>query len=388
MRDVIYLDHAASAPLHPQVLAAMTEGALLDGNPSSAHSAGQTLRQAIDRSRDAVAALIGSDPAEVIFTSGATESNNAAIQGIFGAIVGRFPGRTLRILTSPIEHPSTAEPLRSLADRCGAVIDLLPVDKEGLVSADDVRKSLTEDTVLVCVMWVNNIIGSVQPVEEIGRVVAEARTARPKNALPLYLVCDAVQAASWRPMNAAKVGVDALSLSAHKIGGPKGVGALFLKRGLGFRPLIVGGGQEDGRRAGTENAAGIIGLGRAAELTAADRGAEAARLRQIRHTLVSGLGSTFKAARILGADGEKAAPGIVYVQFPKWRGDLLAMRLDAAGIAVSSGSACDAGSRHAPEALRAVYGEKTARHGGIRVSFGRQTKAADIDRLLDVLGRQ
>lgn len=385
MSDIIYLDNAASAPLHSRALAAMNEIARLAGNPASVHSAGQSLRLAIDQARDPVAALVGADPAEIVFTSGATESNNAAVLGIFSAVSAKFPGRKLRVLASPLEHPSVAEPLRLLAERHGAVVDLLPVGDDGIISAESVRQALTPDTVMVCVMWVNNILGGVQPIEEISWAVAEARTARPRNALPLYLVCDAVQASPWLPMDISAAKVDALSLSGHKIGGPKGVGALFLRRGTPFVPLMVGGGQEDGRRSGTENAAGIAGLGAAAELTVQDRESEAGRWRQMKQRLIAGLADAATGARVLGAADGRSAPGITYIQFPQWPGDILAMKLDSAGIAVSSGSACDAGSRQTPEALKAVLGEKAARHGGIRVSFGRQTKEADIERFLDVM---
>lgn len=387
MSGELYLDFAASTPVDHRVAAAVTAAMGACGNPSATHVFGRRSRTAIDRSRAAVAGLIGADPSEIIFTSGATESNNAAISGIFGSVAARFPGRRLRILTTPIEHPSVSEPLRALAETHGVAIDLLSVDAEGRVSAAELAGRLTDDTVLVCVMWVNNILGTVQPIEDIGAKIITARAARSEQAPPLYFFCDAVQAAAWRPIRVKGSGIDALSLSGHKMYGPAGTGALFLRRGVGFRPLVSGGGQEAGRRSGTENVTGIVGLGEAASLVVQEGAAEASRLNGLRRTFTDVLAVTGSGYKILGPAADHAAPGLVYCQSAKHAGDILALKLDEAGIAVSSGSACEAGSRKASTVIRAVYGEKAAKRGGIRISFGRTTGPDDVRRLIDVLGR-
>jgi len=387
MTDRIYFDHAASTPVDTRVAAAMTDALKFCGNPSATHGFGRDARTAIDRARAAVAGLLGAGLSEIIFTSGATESSNAAIQGVFGPIAARFPGRKLRVLASPVEHSSVGESLKALAERHGAVVDLLSVDKEGLVSAEEVAERLTDDTVLVCVMWVNNVLGTVQPVEEIGTRVAAARASRRPGTPPVYFFCDAVQAASWRQILVRSAKVDALTVSGHKLYGPAGIGALYLRKGVEFQPLLRGGGQEGGRRSGTENFPGIIGLGAAAELAAREAPADAARLGNLRRTFTDVISVIGRGYGVLGPSSDHAAPGIVYVASARHSGDILALKLDEAGVAVSSGSSCQASSRQPSSVVRAVYGEKAARHGGIRVSFGRSTGPEDVRRLLDELGR-
>ena len=381
MDKPVYLDNAASAPLDPRLLPLLNEALARPGNPSALHAAGRLLRAEIDDARGSVAALIGAAPEDIVFTSGASESNNTAVRGLFAAAAAAAPGRTCRVLISPLEHPSAAEAARLLAAERGAAVDVLPVDRQGLVSAADVARLITDDTVLVCVMWVNNVLGSVQPIAEIGRIVAAARRSRPAGSPPLHFFCDAVQAAAWLPIDVRAAGVDALSLSAHKLGGPKGVGALYLRRGAPCEPLLVGGGQEEGRRSGTENHAGIVALGAAAALAAKEGPAEAERLRGLRRRLVDGL-AALKGFTVIGPAGEQAAPHIVYFRSDRFDGETLVLKLDAAGIAVSSGSACDAGSRKTSSVLKAVLGDGQAARGGVRVSFGRTTTEADIERLL------
>lgn len=387
MNDKIYFDHAASTPVDPRVTEAMTGALGICGNPSATHSFGREARAAVDRARMSVAGLVGADASEMVFTSGATESNNTAILGIFAAAAARFPGRSLRVLVSPVEHASVNEPLKLLAERHGAVIDFLPVDQEGRVSADDVAARLTDDTVLVCVMWVNNVLGTVQPVEEIGAKVASARAARRPGVLPLYFFCDAAQAASWREIRVRRANIDALTVSAHKLYGPSGIGALYLRKGTHIQPLLRGGGQEDGRRSGTENLSGIVGLGAAADLAVREGPADAAHMGKIRRTFTDLISVIGRGYEVLGPSSDHAAPGIIYCRSTRHTGDILGLKLDESGFAVSSGSSCQAGSRQPSSVVQAVYGEKVARQGGIRVSFGRSSRPEDIRRLLDELGR-
>ncbi|MDD5251376.1 MAG: cysteine desulfurase family protein [Patescibacteria group bacterium] len=381
MSENIYFDYAASAPLDPRVAEVMDKVARLPGNPSSVHAPGRELRRRIDVARKQVAALIGGETGEIIFTSGATEANNHAVAGLYDLAVGT--GKPGRILISPFEHASVSAAVRRLVEEKGAVVDLLPVGRDGLISAADVARLITPETAVVAVMWVNNILGTIQPIEEVGQAVAEARAARGRLGLPLFFHCDAVQAAGRLPIDVKAAGCDSLSLSAHKIYGPKGVGALWLRRGLAVKPLLVGGGQEETRRSGTENAAGIVGFGAAAEIAQAEMTKDSARAAELRRRLLDGVKNR-SGWRVLTPE-EKAVPNIVFIQHDREDGETLAVKLDAAGVAVSSGSACDAGHRQPSAAIRAVFGDRAATQGGTRISFGRFTTETDLDVLMAAL---
>ena len=381
---MIYFDYAASNPIDPRVAEAFFSASTLTGNPSSIHAAGRELRRLVDAARGAVARLISVDPAEVVFTSGATESNNAAIFGLCRPLARRYPGRQLRILTSPFEHSSVRAAVETLASETGWAVDRLPVGEGGVVDPAEAARRITKDTVLVCLMWVNNILGTIQPIVEVGRAIDAARAERQPSDPPLLYFCDAVQAAARLPVSPSAAGLDVLSISAHKLGGTKGIGALYLRRGPEFSAVAVGGGQESSRRSGTENAGGIVAFGRAAEFAAEEIMSGRSRIISLRRHLDTRLASLPAGWAPLGRP-DRSVPDILFLQHRRLKGDDLALRLDAAGIAASSGSACDAGKRSVSPALMAVQGEAAARRGGIRISFGRFTTEGDIDALAAVL---
>lgn len=398
MSDYAYLDYAASTPLDPRVGAAMTAAAQLTGNPSSTHAAGRDLRTAIDAARRQVARLLGVSEEGIVFTSGATEANGLAIRGVLRSIRATHfdaarntnsvagPRMTPRVLISAIEHASVLGSALAAEADGEAVVDLVAPDQVGVVTASAVAAALTADTAVVSVQWANNVLGTIQPVAEIGAVVVAERQRRAAAGenLPLVFVCDAVQALRTEDVRPQEAGVDILTMSAHKIYGPKGVGAMWLRTGTPYAPPYGGGGHESGRRHGTENAEGIVGLGTAAELLVADRTADRANALTLRKRLLDSLAERLPSALVVGGSG---APGIVFMTLPKAKGDELALKLDMAGIAVSAGSACDAGKRKSPRALEAVLDEQTALRGGIRVSFGRFTTNAEIDSLVAALGK-
>lgn len=376
----LYFDHAASAPLDPRVKTAMIEALNVIGNPSSIHTEGQAARRLVDRAREQVARLLEVQAGEIVFTSGASESNNLAVRGIVAAARRRHPGRRFDLLISPLEHSSVSETAAALEEEELVRVVTLPVGADGRVSPEAVAEAVTPETLLVAVMWASNILGTVQPVPEIGRVIEAVRERRGTSGLPLYFLSDAVQAVGARPVRPKPHGVDLFSFSGHKIGGPKGVGVLFVRRGTPLEPVLTGGGQEAGLRSGTENVIGIVGLGAAAEIVGLEREADAERIAGLRGRFIDGL-KDLSRWRVL-SPAKHVLPGIVFLRHEKVPGDELVIKLDARGIAVSSGSACDAGHRRRSAAIEAVFGPAMARQGGIRVSLGRTTTEGDIDRLL------
>lgn len=379
-----YFDYAASAPLDYRARAAMDEVAAMPGNASSLHAPGRALRAVIDRSRADVAGLFGATPRDVSFTSGATEANVTAVLGVLRSVRRAHPSRPLRVLSSAIEHASVAEALAVAARDLGVTVELLPTDEYGRVSPREVADRIGDDVVLVAVMWANNVLGTLQPIAEIGAIVADCRADRPAAALPLVFMSDAVQAVGTQPVFPFRAKVDILTASAHKLGGPKGVGALVMHEGVPFEPLVVGGGQEGGRRHGTENVAAIAGFGAVAAFLTVERAAEAARQAGLRASFEEGIRARVPRAETVGGPG---VPGITFLRFGGMNGDELALRLDASGFAVSAGSACDSGKRKPPRALVAAVGEQTALKGGIRVSFGRGTTEDDVVALVAALSR-
>jgi cysteine desulfurase len=367
---MIYVDHNASTPVRPEALEAMR--ACLEevhANPSSLHHEGQRARAAIERARAQVAALVGATPGEVVFVSGGTEGDHAGLIGAAWALDRR--GR--RIAISAIEHHAVHGAAEVLA-RLGFAIDHVPVTAAGLVDPGAVD-ALPADTTLVSVMLANNETGVLQPVAEIA---ARAR------ARDLRMHCDAVQAAGKVPIDLVSLGVDYLVLSAHKLGGPKGVGALVIRRGAPWEPLFRGSGHEGGRRGGTENLPGIVGFGVAAELAARELAAEGPRLLALRAQLEHGIRAAAPGAVIHGERAPRL-PNTVNASFPGARSDHLLMSLDARGIAVSAGAACASGAVEPSPVLTAMGVARELAVCALRFSLGRSTRAAEIEAVIAAL---
>jgi cysteine desulfurase len=368
----IYCDHNATTPVHPAVLEAMA-AALRDdfGNPSSVHYFGQRAKAALDQARQAVAGLIGADPSEIVFTSGGTESDNFAIRGAAEALE---PGRRRRLIATTIEHEAVLNTLKALARR-GAPTTLLPVDQTGIVSPDALRAALTDDTAIVSVMHANNEIGTVQPVAEL------AGLARERGVL---VHTDAVQSAGKIPVDVKALGVDLLSLSAHKFYGPKGVGALWIRRGVRLLPVLTGGKHERNRRAGTENVAGIVGLGVAATLAAAKMDEEARRVSALRDRLEEGILRVVSGTAINGVRSPRV-PNTTNISFDRIEAESLLIALDLEGVAVSTGSACSSGTLEPSHVLKAMGFPPHRTQNSIRFSLGTATTEADVDRIVAIL---
>ena len=382
MSTLAYLDYAATTPLDPRVRAAVDAAGALVGNPSSVHRPGREARVAIDCARVNVARLLGVSESGVVFTSGATEANGAALAGVVKAVRATHADVVPHIVASSFEHASLVETIETLFESGSARATFVDPNRDGIVPAEAIAAAITPDTVVVTVMWVNNVLGTVQPVAAIGEAVVAERARRGVHGLPIVFLCDAVQAMSSTVVSPVVARTDILTLSAHKMYGPKGVGAMCVAPGTPFSPVVGGGGQENGRRHGTENVAGIVGFGEAARILLAEREKEIAHTQSLRQALLHELSESIPRVQQVGADG---APGIIFLRVSGVRGDELALKLDAAGFAVSAGSACDAGTRRAPRALSAVLDEQSALYGGIRVSFGRFTSEDDLRRFVAVL---
>jgi cysteine desulfurase len=368
----IYLDHNATTPPAAEVVDRMA-AALREqfGNPSSVHHFGQVAKAALDDARSSTAALIGGDPSEIVFTSSGTESDNFAIRGVAEAL--EVTGKRHLIATA-IEHEAVLNTLKALARR-GWKTTLLPVDQSGIVALPDLEAALTEDTALVSVMHANNEIGTIQPVAQLARI-AKARGA--------LFHTDAVQTAGKIPLDVKALGVDLLSISAHKFYGPKGAGALWIRRGVRLLPPMTGGKQERSRRAGTENVAGIIGLGVAAQLARGKMGAEADRLAALRDRLEEGILATVSGTAVNGARSPRV-PNTTNVSFDRIEAESLLIGLDLAGIAVSTGSACSSGTLEPSHVLKAMGFPAHRTQNSIRFSLGTANTDADVDRVLEVL---
>jgi len=340
------------------------------GNPSSVYSYGQEARGAIEEARTKVAGLIGAGSEEIIFTGGGTEADNLAIKGVAHA----NEHRGNHIITTSIEHHAVTEVCKSL-ERRGFTVTYLPVDKYGLVAADDVRKAITGKTVLISIMHANNEIGTIEPVEEIGRIAREAG---------VYFHSDAVQTVGHIPVNVDKFKVDLLSISAHKLYGPKGVGALYVRKGTKLVPLIHGGEQEKRRRAGTENVPGIVGLGKAVELAGQDMNREAERLAALRDKLTEGLRERIDHTHLNGHP-KRRLPNNVNVSIDFVEGESMLLNLDLEGICASTGSACSSASLEPSHVLLALGLSPEQAHGSLRFTLGRENTEADVERVLTVL---
>jgi cysteine desulfurase len=374
MAGRIYFDNAATSPLDPRVAEAMRPWlGQRWGNPSSLYTEGREARQAVDAARRQVASLLGAEPGELVFTSGGTESDNLAIAGVM--VAAGLQGSHL--ITSAIEHPAVLE-CAGWLERCGAEWTRLPVDGDGLVDPDALRRALRPNTRLVSVMAANNVVSTIQPIRELGAI------ARQHGAL---FHTDAVQAVGKLALDVRKLPIDLLSLSGHKLHGPQGIGALFVRDGIRLEPVVRGGGQERGLRSGTENVAGIVGLGRAAELAAADTAEEAARLVQLRDHLIDTVFETIPNAYLVG-DRYRRLPGHVCLGFAGLEGEAirLLLGLDQQGISLSSGSACSATHAGRPSHVLEAMGYDPLRaRGSLRISLGRFNTRDEVDRFLQIL---
>ncbi len=368
----IYLDYNATTPPHPVVIERMTAALSAEfGNPSSVHHFGQRAKAALDDARSAVAALIGSDPSEVVFTSGGTESDNFAIRGVAEALE---PTGRKHLIASGIEHEAVLNTLKALGRR-GWTVTLLPVDETGIVSPDTLRSALTDRTALVSIMHANNEIGSIQPIVELA-AIAKAQGA--------VFHTDAVQSAGKIPVDVKALGVDLLSLSAHKFYGAKGAGALWVRRGLRLVPPLTGGKQERSRRAGTENVAGIVGLGAAAQIARTKMADETARLGPLRDRLEDGILAAVSGTAVNGARSPRV-PNTTNISFDRVEAESLLIALDLAGVAVSTGSACSSGTLEPSHVLKAMGLSPHRTQNSIRFSLGAGTIEADLDRVIAVL---
>lgn len=371
--SLVYLDHAATTPLDPRVLEAMLPYLTqVYGNPSSIYQLAREARRAIDQARDTVAEILGAHPAEVIFTASGSESDNLALKGVAFA----HRARPAHLVTSQVEHHAVLHAAQFL-EKLGVQVTYLPVDRYARVDPDDVGRAITSDTILVSIMYANNEVGTIQPIEEITRV-AHAR------GVPVHV--DAVQAAGLLDLSVNRLGVDLLSLSGHKFYGPKGTGILYVRRGTSCWPLIHGGGQERGRRAGTENVAGIVGLATALRYAEEERDARRRDLQRRRDQLISGILDRVPGSQLTGHPTDRL-PNNASFCFEGISGESLLLALDQHGVMASSGSACTSGSLEPSHVLTAMGFPPDLAASSVRLSLGRSNTDAEIRLVLDLLPR-
>ena len=373
----VYLDHAATTPMHPVAIEAMTAALTTVGNASSLHTSGRDARRRMEEARESIAARLGARPSEVIFTASGTESDNLAIKGIYWARRDAEPNRR-RIVTTAVEHHAVLDAVTWLAEHEGAEVTFLPTEPDGSVTPAALREALTErdDVALVSVMWANNEVGTIMPITELAAVAAEFD-------VPIH--SDAVQAIGHIPVDFAGSNLSAISVTAHKFGGPTGVGALLLRRATTCVTLLHGGGQERDIRSGTPDVAGAVAMAAAAEVAVESLDDTSSRLRALRERLIAGVLDTIADTAVNGALGDRRLPGNTHFTFRGCEGDSLLMLLDANGIECSTGSACTAGVAQPSHVLLAMGADPEAARGSLRLSLGHTSTEADIDAALRVL---
>ena len=371
MSDVIYLDHAATTPIDGEVLEAMLPY-LKDkfGSASTLYSIGRETREAVEEAREKVAALIGAQPEEVYFTSGGTESDNWAVFGVAAAKASK--GK--HIITSKIEHHAILESCHVL-DKQGWAVSQLDVDPNGLVSVDALRDAITDQTVLITIMHANNEIGTIEPVEEIGKIARDRK---------IHFHVDTVQSVGHIPVDVGDIGCDSLAISAHKIYGPKGIGAMYVRKGARVDRFMIGGGQENNRRAGTHNVAAIVGLGKAAELAKLRMADETRKTTELRDALMAGIEARIPDVKLNG-DPVKRLPNNANFSFIGAEGESMILLMDMNGICVSSGSACTSGSLDPSHVLMALGMKHEQAHGSLRMTLGKDNTMPQIEKVLDTL---
>ncbi|WP_309650381.1 cysteine desulfurase family protein [Nocardioides sp.] len=379
---VVYLDHAATTPMVPAAVDALTAHLLDVGNPSSLHASGRRARRIVEESRETIAQAVNCRPGEVVFTAGGTEADNLALKGIFWARQGADARRT-RVLTTSVEHHAVLDPVFWLGEDEGAQVELLPVDRDGRLDLEALRASVDRDpatVALISVMWANNEVGTLQPIDEVVAIAAE-------HGIPVHT--DGVQAIGTVPVDFAASGVDALALTGHKVGGPYGVGALVVRRELAVTALVHGGGQERDIRSGTVDTPAIAGLAAAVELAVKHQPEHAVRMAALRRRLVEGVQRAVPDAVLNGPaldDPAARLPGNAHLSFPGCEGDSLLMLLDARGIECSTGSACSAGVPQPSHVLLAMGREPDAARSSLRFSLGHTSTEADVDALVAAIG--
>jgi cysteine desulfurase len=376
----VYLDHAATTPMLPEAIDVMTEELAQFGNPSSLHNAGRRGRRVVEESREQIAAAYGARPSEVVFTSGGTEADNLAVKGLYWARRAADPRRE-QVLTTAIEHHAVLDSVGWLHDHQAAPVGWLPLDETGLARPAALREAIEADPgviALISVMWANNEVGTIQPVGELAAVAREYQ-------IPFH--SDAVQAAGQLPVSLAQTGAAALTITAHKLGGPVGVGALLLTRGTDLVPVLHGGGQERDVRSGTLDAPAIRAFAVAVQIATERRAEEAKRLAALRDDLIAQVLAAVPDAVLNGAPpGPGRLPGNAHFSFPGCEGDALLMLLDAKGIACSTGSACTAGVAQPSHVLLAMGADEARARGSLRFSLGHSSSQPDVDALGAVIG--
>jgi len=367
----VYLDYAATTPVHPDVILAMTPYlSEVWGNPSSIHACGLEARSAVEEARGKIAALIGANKNDIYFTSGGTEADNWALKGVAHA----NQKRGNHIITSTIEHHAVLETCKYLEEK-GFSVTYLPVDGFGIVDPDSVRKAITPRTILISIMHANNEVGSIEPIAEIGKIA---------KASGVYFHTDAVQSTGHVPVSVNNLGVDMLSVSAHKLYGPKGIGVLFIRSGIKIEPLIHGGGQEKQMRAGTENVPGIVGFGRAVELAQTEMAEEANRLSRLRDSLIKNILEKTESTRLNGHSTQRL-PNNVNISFDFVEGEAICLNLDLANICAATGSACSSESMEASHVLLAMGLSPEIARSSLRFSLGKWSTVNDINYVMEKL---
>jgi cysteine desulfurase len=367
----VYLDHAATTPAHPKVVEAMMPFFIEKfGNPSNLHDMGREAKNAVEEARAKTAALIGAKPEELFFTSSGTESNNFAIKGL--AQANSQKGR--HIVVSQVEHFSVLHPVKTL-EKAGFTVTAVAPDRQGLIDPADVARAITKETVLVSIMHSNNEIGTLQPIEDIGKITRERG---------VLLHTDAVASVGWVPVDVQALGVDALSLSGHQFYGPKGAAALFVRKGVRIKPQIEGGVQEDGRRGGTENVPALVGLGAAAEIAAAEVPGRVAALAPLRDRMITGMQGRI-ADMVLNGHPVRRLPHNVNVSFLFVEGESMLLFLNMEGIYVSSGSACTSRSLKSSHVLSCIGTDAAAANGTLLLTLGTGTSVEDVDYVTEKL---
>jgi cysteine desulfurase len=376
----VYLDHAATTPMHPAAIEAMTAVLATVGNASSLHGTGRVARRRMEEARESQAHLLGARPSEVIFTAGGTESDNLAVKGIYWARRDADERRR-RIVTTPVEHHAVLDSVQWLAEHEGAEIAWLPVGDDGSVAPAALREALQAncdagDVALVSIMWANNEVGTIMPITELATIAAEFD-------VPMH--SDAIQAVGQIPVDFAASGLSAMSVAAHKFGGPTGVGALLLRRDTSCVPLLHGGGQERDVRSGTPDVAGAVAMAAAGKVAIESLAANSARVQALRDRLIDGVLSTIDDAYLNGATGDARLPGNTHFTFRGCEGDSLLMLLDAKGVECSTGSACTAGVAQPSHVLLAMGADPASARGSLRLSLGHTSTEPDVDAALAVL---